>query len=66
MVGPALDRAGWNHVLVEAHGPRVRVVLNGIETAATDDAPLAPGPLALGVQAGDASAAFRAVALRRP
>ena len=52
-------------MLVEARGSRLRVVLNGVETAAIDDAPTAPAPLALRV--GDApAAAFRAVELRQP
>jgi putative heme-binding domain-containing protein len=65
MVDPSLQPAGWNHVLVERRGGRVRVALNGLQTAVLDEAPGVPSPLALRLDAG-APAAFRAVALRRP
>jgi len=66
MVDPALDVGGWNHLLVEARGKSLRVVLNGVQTVAIDDAPVTPAPLALRVEADAPSAAFRALELRKP
>ncbi len=65
LVGPALLRDGWNHVLVESRAGRVRVALNGLQTAALERAPGAVGPLALDADPG-AVLALRLVALRRP
>ncbi len=62
---PELARASWNHLLIEARGAQLRVVLNGVETAALTDAAATSGSIAFRLAEGAAPAAFRLVALRR-
>ena len=65
LVEPLLEREGWNHLLVEARGPLVRVALNGIECAARPDGSTASGRLELRLLPG-AELAVRRAAMRRP
>jgi putative heme-binding domain-containing protein len=51
LTGPSLDRAAWNHLFVSAHGPKIRIRLNGLETVVLRDE--SPGDrLALQVHQG--------------
>jgi len=62
---PELALAGWNHLLIEARGAHLRVVLNGVETAAFTEAATTPGALAFRLSDVSAPAAFRLISLRR-
>lgn len=66
LTGPSLHRTGWNHLLVEARGPRVRIVLNGLESAAIEDAACPGGRIAFQLHQGAAmTVGFRGLRIRK-
>ncbi len=64
MIGPSLDRGGWNHLQVSARGAEIRIRLNGLETVALRDE--SPGDhLALQLHKGaPMTATFRQMRIR--
>jgi serine/threonine protein kinase len=62
VVAPAPEQ--WFDVDVIAAGPTVRVLVNGRETARTDDAPRAPGRIALQLRDAKTAVEFASVAVK--
>ncbi|MSR75261.1 MAG: DUF1080 domain-containing protein [Planctomycetes bacterium] len=66
LFGPSLQRDGWNHMLIEARGTRVRIVLNGLETVALDDPASDGGRIAFQLHQGPPmNVSFRNLRLRK-
>lgn len=64
---PGLDPAGFNHVVVEAHGERLRLTLNGVPTVVMRDAQSLSGHLGFQLHSGDRAAIrVRHVLIRTP
>jgi hypothetical protein len=59
-----IDAGGqWNTFEITARGPRLTVVLNGVQTVDVEDGQFTDGPIAL--QAGGGTVRFRTVQVRR-
>ncbi|MAG54794.1 MAG: hypothetical protein CMJ83_00730 [Planctomycetes bacterium] len=65
--GPAFDRFGWNHFVVECQGDRIRITMNGIPTVVLRDSKSLEGLFGFQLHAGRRTAVrLRNVMIRRP